>query len=321
MKLIALLLCPPLVVFAAGCGDDAVPQARATPSGDGATVTVESLTVRMPLSFTAQLYVDHDAPVLARTTGVIESVHVDLGSSVQEGQLLATLEQVDQEIALARAREASLVANRALVRIRALAESGLSSPADSELARSEATQAELALRQAQRDFDLTQVRAPFSGSVTSRLARPRRLVSPGDSLFRVTALAPLLASVRLPESAGSVTRGSSVQVATPAGNLTGRVVRVSAVVDAASGTREVIVQVAGHASLLPGTTVTVRVGSERRRVLAVPRSVVRDDNYVIVVENGRTQMRPVQLGGELPDGRLEVTGGLTAGERLRGAVP
>jgi RND family efflux transporter MFP subunit len=252
---------------------------------------------------------------------VIESVHVDLGSSVQEGQLLATLEQVDQEIALARAREASLVANRALVRIRALAESGLSSQADSELARSEVTQAELALRQAQRDFDLTQVRAPFSGSVTSRLARPRRLVSPGDSLFRVTALAPLLASVRLPESAGSVRRGSTVQLTTPAGHLTGRVVRVSGVVDAASGTREVIVQVASHAALLPGTTVTVRVGSERRKVLAVPQSAVRDDNYVIVVENGRTQMRPVQLGGELPDGRLEVTGGLTVGERLRGAVP
>ena len=84
---------------------------------------------------------------------------------------------------------------------------------------------------------------------------------------------------------------------------------------------EVIVQVASHASLLPGTTVTVRVGSERRKVLAVPRSAVQDDNYVIVVENGRTQMRPVQLGGELPDGRLEVTGGLTAGERLRGVVP
>lgn len=319
MKPVYLLFLAP--VFFSGCGDDAVPQARATPSGDGATVAVESLTVMMPLAFTSQLYVEHDAPVLARTSGIIESVHVELGTPVEEGQLLATLEQVDQEIALARAREASLVASRMLTRIRALAESGYSAPADSELARSEATQADLALRQAQRDFDLTQVRAPFNGSVTSRPARPRRLVNPGDSLFRVTALAPLLASVRLPESAGSVARGSSVQVRTPAGHLTGRVVHVSPVVDAASGTREVIVQVPSRAALLPGTTVTVRVGSERRKVLAIPRSVLRDDNYVIVVENGRALMRLVQLGGELPDGRMEVTGGLTAGERLRGTQP
>lgn len=321
MKPVHLLPLAPLLLLVSGCGDDAVPQARATPSGDGATVTVESLTVQMPLAITAQLYVEHDAPVLARTTGIIESVYVELGTPVQEGQLLATLEQVDQEIALARAREATQVASRALARIRALAESGLSSPVDSELARSEATQADLALRQAQRDFDLTQVRAPFSGAVTSRPARPRRLVNPGDSLFRVTALAPLLASVRLPESAGSVARGASVRVSSPAGNLSGRIIHVSPVVDAASGTREVIVQIASRAALLPGTTVTVRVGSERRKVLAIPRSALRDDNYVIVLENGRTLMRPVQLGGELPDGRLEVVGGLTAGERLRGSVP
>jgi hypothetical protein len=134
-------------------------------------------------------------------------------------------------------------------------------------------------------------------------------------------MAPLLASVRLPESAGAVARGTAVQVSTPAGNLSGRVVHVSTVVDAASGPREVIVQIAARAALLPGTTVTVRVGSERRKVLAIPRSALRDDNHVLVVENGRTLMRPVQLGGELPDGRLEVVGGLTAGERLRSSQP
>lgn len=321
MRPVALLSLAPFLLLVTSCGDDAVPPARATPSGDGAVIAVESLTVRMPLAFTAQLYVEHDAPVLARTTGIIESVHVDLGTPVSEGQLLATLEQVDQEIALAQAREAAEIATRTLARIRSLAESGLSSPADSEQARSTATQAELALRQAQRDFDLTEIRAPFGGLVTSRPARPRRLVNPGDSLFRVTALAPLLASVRLPESAGTVARGTAVQVSTPAGNLSGRVVHVSPVVDAASGTREVIVQVASRAALLPGTTVTVRVGSERRKVLAIPRSALRDDNHVLVVENGRTLMRPVQLGGELPDGRLEVVGGLTAGERLRSTQP
>jgi RND family efflux transporter MFP subunit len=321
MRPVDLLLLAPILLLVTSCGDDAIPQARATPSGDGAVVVVESLNVQMPLAFTAQLYVEHDAPVLARTTGIIESVYVELGTPVGEGQLLATLEQVDQEIALARAREAADIATRTLTRIRALAESGLSAPADSELARSTATQAELSLRQAQRDFDLTEIRAPFGGSVTSRPARPRRLVNPGDSLFRVTALAPLLASVRLPESAGAVRRGAAVQVTTPAGNLPGRVVHVSPVIDAASGTREVIVQIASRAALLPGTTVTVQVGSERRKVLAIPRSALRDDNYVIVLENGRTLMRPVQLGGDLPDGRLEVVGGLTAGERLRGTQP
>jgi RND family efflux transporter MFP subunit len=309
----------PLLLLASGCGGDAVPAVRAAPSGDGATLAVESLTVQMPLSFPAQLYVEHDAPVLARTTGVIESVHVELGSPVREGQLLATLEQVDQEIALARAREDSDVAARALTRIRALAESGYSTAADSELARSSVTQAELGLRKAQRDFDLTQIRAPFQGSVTSRPARPRRLVNPGDSLFRVTALSPLLASIRLPESAGTVSRGTRVQIRSSAETLTGQIVHLSSVLDAASGTREVIVQVPYRAGLLPGTSVTVQIGSEPRKVLAIPKSALHDDSYVVVVEKGHAQLRPVQLGEELPDGRLQVLAGLAAGERLRDA--
>jgi membrane fusion protein, multidrug efflux system len=315
--LVALVLLLPGI----GCGGDAVPAVRAAPSGDGATVTVESLTVLMPLAFPAQLYVEHDAPVLARTTGIIESVYVELGTQVQENQLLASLEQADQEIALARAREESDAASRALARIRALVESGYSTAADSELARSTATQAELTLRKAQRDFDLTQIRAPFQGSVTSRPARPRRLVNPGDSLFRVTALSPLLASVRLPESAGTVSRGTKVQVHAPGQHLAGQIIHLSSVVDAASGTREVIVQVPSRPLLLPGATVTVQIGSERRKVLAIPKSALHDESYVIVVDKGQAQMRAVQLGEELPDGRLQVLAGLSVGERLRPAVP
>jgi hypothetical protein len=44
--------------------------------------------------------------------------------------------------------------------------------------------------------------------------------------------------------------------------------------------------------------------------------VLRDESFVVVVENGRAVMRQVQLGAELPDGRVEVVSGLSAGERV-----
>lgn len=305
------------------CGSDALPDTRTDLASASTTIMADTATVLVPVSVTAQLYVEHDAPVLARTAGIIESVYVQLGNRVGEGQLLAGLESADQEIALARAREEADNANRALTRIRSLAESGYVSAVDSEQARFDATRAELTQRQAQRDYDLTRVRAPFAGTVTSRIARPRRLVKAGDSLFRVTALAPLLVSVRVPESAaGNVQPGATAQVQIAGETLTGRIIHASPVIDPASGTREVILQVSARPGLTPGTSVTVRVGGERRRVVAIPRSVLRDESFVVVVENGRAVMRQVQLGAELPDGRVEVVSGLSAGERVtRGNGP
>ena len=73
-------------------------------------------------------------------------------------------------------------------RQRALTLAGMATRADSEQVEFEYREAELAVRKAQRDFDLTRIVAPFAGVVTSRAARVQRMVSPGDSLFRVTAL-------------------------------------------------------------------------------------------------------------------------------------
>ena len=84
-------------------------------------------------------------------------------------------------------------------RQRALKTAGVVTQADSERVELEFREAELALQKAQRDFDLTRIVAPFAGVVTSRSARIGRLVNPGDSLFRLTALTPVLAAVRVPE--------------------------------------------------------------------------------------------------------------------------
>ena len=68
-------------------------------------VTVDTLTVEVPLSLPAQLYVEHDAAIYARSQGIVESILVDLGTRVERGQLLARLESADQSIALAQARD------------------------------------------------------------------------------------------------------------------------------------------------------------------------------------------------------------------------
>jgi RND family efflux transporter MFP subunit len=298
-----------------------VSSAAATPAG--AIATAESVTVDRPLSLPSQLYVEHDAAVLARSTGVVESILADMGARVSAGQPLARLESTDQEIALEQAREQAANAAQRVERQRALATAGVVTRADSEQVEFEHRAADLALRKAQRDYDLTRIVAPFAGVVTARMARVQRLVNAGDSLFRVTALAPVLATVRVPEAALAGLRvGAPARVLTAGGaSAAARVVRASPVLDAASGTREVVVQLAQGAAATPGSSVTVQLGAERRRVVSIPRAAVARDGYALVWDDNRTTLRAVTLGSDLGGGRVEVLSGIAAGEKVARAEP
>ena len=141
----------------------------------------------------------------------------------------------------------------------------------------------------------------------------------GDTLYRVTEQAPLFARVRIPESGARRLRvGESATVASPGGESSAaRIVHAAPFVDAASGTREIVLRVErGGSELLAGSSVVVRLGREVRRVTSVPRAAVATDGYVVVVENGRSTVRTVTLGRDVGNGRVEVLSGLSPGERL-----
>jgi RND family efflux transporter MFP subunit len=321
-----------LLAACAGGGGDSAGRDRQMETASAATVpapapgaieTAESTTVDRPLSLPSQLYVEHDAAVVARSSGQVESNLADIGTRVTAGQLIARLESTDQEIALAQAREQAANASLRVERQRALATAGVVTRADSEQVEFEHRAADLALRKAQRDYDLTRIVAPFDGVVTARMARVQRLVNPGDSLFRVTALAPVLAAVRVPETAsGGLRAGAPARVLAAGGVSAGaRVLRTSPVIDAGSGTREVILQVAAGSALTPGSSVTVQLGAERRRVVAIPRAAVAKDGYALVWDDNRATLRAVTLGADIGGDRVEVVSGIAAGEKVVRANP
>ena len=310
---------------AIGCGGEARSASPPQQTGKQRTVPAageflaDTMTVQQPIELPAQLYVEHDAVVVARSAGTIDSVASELGDRVSTGQLLARLESAEQEIALAGAEAAHDNANRSVTRARALTKSGGITQADSEQAEFQLRQTEIAVRKARRDVDLTRIAAPFAGVVTSRAARPRRFVASGDTLFRVTEQTPLLARIRVPESSARAIRlGESASVVGSGGAIgTAVVAHTAPFVDAASGTREVVLRLVNPGtSEMVGGSVTVRLGRERRRAIVVDRAAVAPDGYVVVVDGGRSTVRPVTIGRDVGGGRVEVLSGLSAGERL-----
>ncbi len=309
----------------ASCGGDSAPtpvraaetSALAAPPA-GSIATAETTTVSLPLTLPSQVYVEHDAAVLARSSGMVQAILADIGATVSAGQELARLESADQEIALAQAKEKLTRTSQTAERQRSLTTAGFATRADSEQVEFENREAELALRKAQRDYDLTHIVAPFAGVVTSRAARVQRMVNPGDSLFRVTALSPMLAAVRVPETAATGLRvGAEAQVLGAGGvSARARVIRASPVLDAASGTRELVLELGAGSRLRPGSAVTVQLGAERRQVVAIPRSAVAREGYALVLEDNRTSLRAVTLGRDIGDDRVEVVSGIAPGEKV-----
>jgi hypothetical protein len=81
------------------------------------------------------------------------------------------------------------------------------------------------------------------------------------------------------------------------------------------------VQLAQGAAATPGSSVTVQLGAERRRVVSIPRAAVARDGYALVWDDNRTTLRAVTLGSDLGGGRVEVLSGIAAGEKVARAEP
>jgi RND family efflux transporter MFP subunit len=314
----ALAFATTSAVLAACSPRAAADPTRAPAAPDTAGLLVATMPVRAPLSLPAQLYVEHDAAIVARSAGVVDSVMAELGTRVTEGMALAKLESTDQELAAAQADASYENVGRLVARARVMTKAGGNTVADSEQIEFQYKQAEITRRKAHRDLDLTHIAAPFSGVVTARYARPGRFVSAGDTLFRVTESGPLLARVHVPEGSATVLRVGDEATVVGVSGVTSRAVVLHAApaFDAASGTREVVLRLTGGANFLPGANVTVRLGDQQRQAVTVPREALSPDGYVLVMQNGRTSLRSVTVGGDVGGGRVEVLSGLSSGERV-----
>jgi RND family efflux transporter MFP subunit len=182
------------------------------------------------------------ADLLARVTGFVETVEVDIGSIVTKGQLLATLTAPEMAAQVAEAKskvlavesqraeaQAKLVAARSTYqRMKAAAETP-GAVAENELIQAQqAVDAAVALvRSIEEQItagrstvtalaqlqEYLKVTAPFDGVITQRMAHPGALAGPSQSapLLRIEQLSRLRLTVAVPEAeVGGIATGARV---------------------------------------------------------------------------------------------------------------
>jgi cobalt-zinc-cadmium efflux system membrane fusion protein len=166
--------------------------------------------------------------------------------------------------------------------------------------------------------------APRSGTLLKREITIGQVVQPADPAFTIADLSSvwIVANVS-EEGAGHLQKGMQVKVhipALPEGNITGHLSFVSPIVDPATRTVEVRMDVANAAGTLkPDQLATVTLTGHTEQKLTVPdAAVVREGNkdYVFVQTTSQQYvLREVSLGEEENDRRV-VLGGVQPSDRI-----
>lgn len=237
--------------------------------------TVSHGSVADYLETTGSIESEAQADIAVETTGTVTQIAAEEGDSVSRGQLLAVIENPSLE---ASARRASIELERAeadLERARTL--HGQQAISDSELRQAEVSYrtAQTSANEARRTRGFTRVTSPIDGTVSVRDIRVGELAS--GRAFQVVDLSRLRVIVQLPEKDLAHVRVDQIVRLSSAYNegavSTGKVVRISPVVDPASGTVRVTINVdSGQDALRPGQFAKVRIEVDRHEgVITIPR--------------------------------------------------
>ena len=182
---------------------------------------------------------DRLVELVCRTNGRVRSVNVEEGDWVEEGQILAELENDRERIQLKKAELTLADKKRQLDRSRQMLDEEIISQQEFDDMESAWQMAEAERDLARINLEDTRVRASFAGRVTDRMVVPGQQLAARTPTFSIGDFSPLRVRVHLPEAiARKVSAGQRVLVspeaaATP---LEAIVERVSPVVDPATST-------------------------------------------------------------------------------------
>ena len=325
--------------------------------GRGGPLTVEiaaakRASISAELTVVGNLIGETTVSVAPRAAGRLEEVSVGLGDRVARGQRIAKIEDFElvqqikqqeaaQEVSQAtiRQREADLsLAKLNLDRARSLFERQIqskqilddtdsryqSAQAQLDLARAQAQQSKARLDELKINLGNTIITSPVNGFISRRLVDPGASVGQNAPIVEVVDISRVRLIANVVEKdlkqlqGGDTTR---VQVdAFPGETFTGRIARVSPILDQATRTAPIEIEIANPTyRLKPGMYARVGITLDTKKdALVVPANALVDlggRRGVFLPLSETAVFRAVQVGTEQGD-IVEILGGLTEGNEV-----
>ncbi|HEY5657228.1 MAG TPA: efflux RND transporter periplasmic adaptor subunit [Myxococcota bacterium] len=332
----ALALCGTLVLLAAGCGEEAPPEAPVARPVKLLTLGGDQATRR--LEYPGQVEATQHADLGFEVPGQIVEFPVEEGQEVVAGAVLARIDPRDYEAEL-DARKAMMNAAQAeLSRSQVLFDREVTSKQELDRARRnfEVTQAQV--RVAEKAVADTALRAPFAGRVARKLVKDFRNVQAKEPVLILQDDSSLELVVNIPERDWALQRGNRtpeqrkalrprVTISTyPDRDFPASVKEVATTADPATRTYAVtlVFEKPSDIIVLPGMTAKVSVdvpGEVTGAGFAVPVNAVLSDAegrpYVWRVEpESMTVGKALVEVGAVSGERIEIRRGLEPGDRI-----
>ena len=304
LRPVAILVVAALAACSSGDGGEAAEDKAAS------SIPVEvALPVRDDIvatyTGTAPIEAFADAIVISRVGGEVVDISVEEGDDVARGQLLARLDgdRLRLNLAEIKARLDKLRQDHA--RNIELLNRNLISQGDFEKIQYELEAFEASHDLARLELSYTEIRSPIEGVISERFIKTGNTIDVQSPAFEVTSLEPLVSYLHVPEREyGRLKPGLAATItvdALPGTSFVGTIARSSPVVDAATGTFKLTIEVTDESRRLkPGMFARVSVVSDRREnALKIPRNAIVEsdgDSFVFVVTDGVAERRAVQTG-------------------------
>jgi RND family efflux transporter MFP subunit len=276
--------------------------------------------------------------VTAQVEGVATSVRFNEGDRVTPSTVLLRIDpdryRLEAERAAAQLEQAKADRGQAeadLKRREALARSELLSAEELTRSRTDRNRfaaavdvAQAAAGIAQQNLQRSEVRAPIAGTINTRTVDTGQFVRTGTVLATIVDTSRLRLRFKVSEGESLKARegGSVTFRVAPLGprDFEARIYHVGRIADTATRQVEVLAWVGNPGELKPGFFAEVTLaGEERKAAVVVPEAAIQASErgfVTYVVEKGKAELRPIQIGLRTGTGVVEILAGLKPGETV-----
>jgi membrane fusion protein (multidrug efflux system) len=335
----SLLLPCVLCLGILACNGDAEQQGResgrnfgARMNGEGpgsAAIPVQVATVRrgdisLFLLQTTSVEPVRQVSIIAKVSGQVSRLLVEEGDPVQKGTLLTQLDEDELVIQQVQAKVQMETDKATFERSKKMLDENLIAEEAYETARLQYESSKAAYEAATLQLNHTSVRSPIDGIVTLRHIELGQRVNANEALFDIADFTPLRARIYVPEKdIGRIFVGQQAKItieSEPDTDFNGAVKMISPVVDPASGTAKVTIDIDDtKGKLRPGMFASVFISTAtNKNTLLIPKKALileSEDDQVFINESGVAKKVRIEVGFTSGDS-IEVLSGLKEGDSV-----
>ncbi|MGW8195891.1 MAG: efflux RND transporter periplasmic adaptor subunit [Desulforhopalus sp.] len=320
----AYLLLMSMIVLFCGCEKHEALQGDRVGSLPAVPVTIARVAKTVAsnqIEVVGTVQAAQQAQISAKISGNIITLNVELGSRVKQGELLVELSAEEISAQMQQAKAQLEETRRNLAREESLLKKNAATPESVKTLRDKNRIAEAAYREARTMLDYTKITAPFSGTITRKLADVGDLATPSKPLLYLEDDKRLQILTDIPEAMIlEIQKNDRLSVFIPSADLVveGAVEEISPTVDPTSRSAPVKLHVPFHPKLRSGQFARVTLTSKQAETLEVPLSAVTPYGQmerVFVDNDGNASLRLVRTGAQIGN-RVEILSGLQENDKI-----